>query len=125
MSKVSPISAGLSERCPNCGQGRVFRAYLKFKPACEACGQDFTKADTADGPAFFVGFIVLIFFAPFGFIIPMADQPVWWKILMMLGLAIVTIIASLVLLPKAKSLLMALQLSNKAEQARFEDKRGD
>lgn len=125
MSKVSPISAGLSERCPNCGQGRVFRAYLKFKPACEACGQDFTKADTADGPAFFVGFIVLIFFAPFGFIIPMADQPLWWKILLMVGLAIITIIASLVLLPKAKSLLMALQLSNKAEQAQFEDKRRD
>ena len=123
MSKVSPISAGLSERCPSCGQGRVFRAYLKFKPACEACGQDFTKADTADGPAFFVGFIVLIFFAPFGFIIPMADQPLWWKILMMFGLAIITIIASLVLLPKAKSLLMALQLSNKAEQAEFEDRK--
>lgn len=122
MSQVSPISAGLKERCPTCGQGRVFRAFLKFKPACEACGQDFTQADTADGPAFFVGFIVLILFAPFGFIIPLADQPIWLKIIMMLGLLIVTIIASLIMLPKAKSLLMALQIANKAEQARFEDK---
>lgn len=122
MSKVSPISAGLSERCPTCGQGRVFRGYLKFKSACEACGQDFTKADTADGPAFFVGFIVLILFAPFGFIIPMADQPVWWKALMMIGLVVVTMVACLFLLPKAKSLLMALQISNKAEQGKFERK---
>lgn len=117
MSKVSPISAGLSERCPNCGQGRVFRGYLKFKNRCEACGQDFTQSDTADGPAFFVGFIVLIFFAPFGFIIPMADQPLWWKILLMFILVIVTIVASLILLPKAKSLMMALQVANQAKQA--------
>lgn len=120
MTKVSPISAGLQERCPNCGQGRVWRGYLKFKPACEACGQDFTQADTADGPAFFVGFIVLILFAPFGFIIPMADQPIWWKILLMLALVIITIIACLVLLPKAKSLLMALQIANKAKEAEFD-----
>lgn len=120
---MSPISAGLAERCPACGQGRVFRAYLKFKPACEACGQDFTKADTADGPAFFVGFLVLIFFAPFGFIIPMADAPIWFKILLMLVLVIVTAIVSLILLPKAKSLLMALQISNRAEEARFEDRK--
>ena len=91
---MSPISAGLAERCPSCGQGRVFRAYLKFKPACEACGQDFTKADTADGPAFFVGFFVLILFAPFGFIIPMADQPIWWKALMMIILVIITVAAA-------------------------------
>ena len=121
MKKVSPISAGLQGRCPTCGQGRVWRGYLKFKDECEACGQDFTQADTADGPAFFVGFIVLILFAPFGFIIPMADQPLWWKIMLMLILALVTMIACLVLLPKAKSLLMALQISNKAQQAELED----
>ena len=67
MTKVSPISAGLQGRCPTCGQGRVWRGYLKFKPACEACGQDFTQADTADGPAFFVGFFVLIILAPFAY----------------------------------------------------------
>lgn len=122
MSKVSPISAGLASRCPTCGQGRVYRSYLKFKPSCEACGQDFTIADTADGPAFFVGFIVLILFGPFGFLIPMANLPVWVRVLLMIGLAIVTIIASLIMLPKAKSLLMALQISHKAEEARFEKK---
>ena len=121
MSNVSPISAGLQGRCPTCGQGRVWRGYLKFKPACEACGQDFTKADTADGPAFFVGFLILILFAPFGFIIPMADQPIWWKILLMLILVVVTFIAALVLLPIAKSLLMALQIANKAEEGRLDD----
>jgi len=121
MSNVSPISAGLQGRCPTCGQGRVWRGYLKFKHACDACGQDFSQADTADGPAFFVGFLVLIFFAPFGFIIPMADQPVWWKILMMIILVFITVIVSLILLPKAKSLLMALQIANKAKEAELDN----
>ncbi len=121
MSNASPISAGLAERCVTCGQGRIWRGYLKPKPACEACGQDFSQTDTADGPAFFVGFLVLILFAPFGFIIGMASQPVWWKILFMLILVAVTVIASLVMLPKAKSLLMALQIANKAQQAELDD----
>lgn len=121
MSNVSPISAGLSERCPNCGEGRIWRGYLKLKPACEACGQDFSQTDTADGPAFFVGFAVLILFAPFGFIIGMASQPIWVKILLMLLLTIITIVASLMMLPKAKSLMMALQIANKAQQAELDD----
>lgn len=120
MTNVSPISAGLSERCANCGEGRLWRGYLKPKPACEACGQDFTQTDTADGPAFFVGFAVLIVFAPFGFIIGIADQPIWMKIILMVLLAIVTVIASLALLPKAKSLLMALQIANKAKEAELD-----
>ena len=47
----------------------------------------------------------------------MADQPLWWKILLMFILVIVTIVASLILLPKAKSLMMALQVANQAKQA--------
>ena len=123
MSKVSPISAGLASRWASAVLVRK-PIYLKFKPACEACGQDFTIADTADGPAFFVGFIVLILFGPFGFLIPMANLPIWVRVLLMIGLAIVTLIASLIMLPKAKSLLMALQISHKAEEARFEKKDG-
>lgn len=120
MSNISPISTGLSERCPTCGEGRIWRGYLKLKPSCAACGQDFTQTDTADGPAFFVGFAVLIIFAPFGFIIGMADQPIWAKLLWMLLLTIVTIVASLVMLPKAKSLMVSLQIANKAKEAELD-----
>lgn len=120
MTRVSPISAGLAERCPNCGQGRVFRGYLKFKPNCEACGQDFLSSDTADGPAFFVGFLVLIIFAPFGFIIPMANIGLALKLFLMFVLTVATIVASLIMLPKAKSLMMALQVANKAKEAELD-----
>lgn len=45
------IRRGLVMRCPNCGQGRLYRAYLKVKP-CDACGHDNTAYPADDGPAY-------------------------------------------------------------------------
>ena len=50
----SSLSAGLRCRCPRCGEGHLFRGYLEIDSSCEACGLDFSFADPADGPAFFV-----------------------------------------------------------------------
>jgi uncharacterized protein (DUF983 family) len=50
----SSLSAGLRCRCPRCGQGRLFSGFLTLAKSCEACGLDFSFADPADGPAFFV-----------------------------------------------------------------------
>lgn len=122
MTNQSPIETGLKQRCPNCGEGRIWSSYLTFKPKCEVCGQDFQSSDTADGPAFFVGFIVLILFAPFGFIIPMAEQPLWWKLAMFAGLTTITVLACLAFLPIAKSLLLSLQVAHKAKEAELVEK---
>ena len=81
MSK-QPIIRGLKRRCPTCGEGRLFSRYLVFRDECEVCGQDFRSADTADGPAFFVGFLIMIFFAPFYFILPMLEMAIWLKLLL-------------------------------------------
>src|SRR5262245_45730672 len=58
-----PIMRGLSGRCPDCGQGRLFDGFLALRPRCEHCGLDYSFADAADGPAVFVillsGFIVV------------------------------------------------------------------
>jgi uncharacterized protein (DUF983 family) len=45
------VSRGLRMRCPDCGEGALFRSYLKVKP-CNACGHrnDAYRAD--DGPAY-------------------------------------------------------------------------
>ena len=115
-----PIRRGLKLRCARCGEGKLFRAYLKFNDECPACGQDFSVADTADGPAFFVGFLVMILFAPFYFILPMLPLPLplmigsWIVLLsMMIGLA-------LFLLPPFKAVLFNLQVRNRAEEAKWE-----
>ncbi|MFN5521571.1 MAG: hypothetical protein ACK5AT_04560, partial [Bradyrhizobium sp.] len=34
------MKRGLRGRCPRCGEGRLFRAFLKVADACDRCGQD-------------------------------------------------------------------------------------
>ena len=115
-----PIRRGLKLRCARCGEGRLFSSYLKFRDKCESCGQDFGVADTADGPAFFVGFLVMIIFAPFYFILPMLSMPSALKVLAFIVLIGVMIGFALVLLPPFKAVLFNLQVRNRAEEAKWE-----
>jgi len=121
MPNQSPVKSGLRCRCFNCGEGRVFRGYLAIKPACEACGQDFSAADPADGPAFFAMFLTLILFGPFAFILPMTGWPVWALILSYIVLLSAAGALMLALLPRFKAVMMNLQLHHRAEEAQFDD----
>ncbi|MBS0333549.1 MAG: DUF983 domain-containing protein [Proteobacteria bacterium] len=49
---------GLARRCPNCGEGHLFRGYLKVDPVCEACGHDNGAYRADDGPTYFTVLIV-------------------------------------------------------------------
>ena len=49
---------GLRGRCPRCGQGKLFRSFLKVADHCEACGLDFTPHRADDLPAYLVIIIV-------------------------------------------------------------------
>lgn len=121
MSKapVSAFSAGLRCRCPNCGEGQVFRGFLTFKDQCEACGADFTMADSGDGPAFFVMFPVLVLVAPSAMILELFLRPPWWVHVLLW--TPITLLLSMWLLRPFKAVLFALQWKNKAGEARFED----
>ena len=48
---------GAMMRCPNCGEGRLYRAYLKVQ-ACEACGNDNARYPADDAPPYFTILIV-------------------------------------------------------------------
>ncbi|MEZ5946432.1 MAG: DUF983 domain-containing protein [Hyphomonas sp.] len=120
MTQPSPILSGLRLRCGACGQGKLFKGYLKLNSECPVCGRPMDNEDTADGPAFFVGFGVLVLTAPFIFILPMMSAPVWVKALMFLVLCAVVIGLILVLLPVAKAILLNLQLHHQAEEARWD-----
>jgi uncharacterized protein (DUF983 family) len=50
----SPLRTGVTGRCPRCTQGKLFVGVLKLAKSCDVCGLDFSFADPADGPAFFV-----------------------------------------------------------------------
>ncbi len=64
------LARGLKERCPACGEGRVYHRYLKINLHCAVCGHDLDQYPSDDGPAYFtillVGHLViapLLFFS--------------------------------------------------------------
>jgi uncharacterized protein (DUF983 family) len=52
------VKRGLLGRCPACGRGRLFSAYLKLNPTCKVCGEDLSHARADDAPAYLTMLIV-------------------------------------------------------------------
>lgn len=120
---VSALSAGLGCKCPNCGQGRVFDGYLRFKTRCEACEADLSIADAGDGPSFFVMFAALIVVVPSAMFFELAFRPPGW--VHVLIWPPLTLGFCLLLLRPVKSLLFALQWKHKAGEGRLQDRQGE
>ena len=117
---ADPVSAGLSGRCPRCGEGKLFDGFISLKPSCQSCKLDYAFADAGDGPAVFV-----ILFAGF-FVVGLAlwteikyEPPIWIHLTIFLPL---TVIVCLGLLRPLKGIMIALQYRNKAEQGRLSGK---
>ena len=45
---------GFRGRCPACGEGRIFRAFLKVNDACPSCGEELHHHRADDFPAYLV-----------------------------------------------------------------------
>ncbi len=52
------MKRGFRGRCPRCGQGKLFRAFLKVDDHCSVCGLDYTPHRADDLPAYLVIVIV-------------------------------------------------------------------
>jgi uncharacterized protein (DUF983 family) len=117
---ISPFSAGIRCRCPRCGGGKLFAGYLTLAPRCEACGLDYSFADSGDGPAVFVilfgGLIAMIAVL----IVELVWRPSYW-VHAAVGIPVV-LAATLLPLRLIKSLLIALQFHHKAAEVRVERK---
>lgn len=55
---------GIRFRCPRCGEGKLFRKWLKPKDACPSCGIDWTRQSADDFPAYISIFITGHILAP-------------------------------------------------------------
>lgn len=111
---ISPLAAGLKGRCPRCGEGRLFRGFLDIQEGCPACGLDYSKVDSGDGPAVFVIFLVGFVVVGLALWLEIAYMPpIWLHLALWLPLIV---ILSLGLLRPFKAILIALQYRNKASQ---------
>src|SRR5688572_20386299 len=115
---VDPVRAGLSGRCPRCGEGRLFDGFLAVGDRCANCGLDYAFADAGDGPAVFV--ILIIGFVVVGLALWMEvnySPPFWLHLLLWIPL---TVGLCLWLLRVLKALLIALQYKHKAKQGEID-----
>jgi uncharacterized protein (DUF983 family) len=118
LSSPSPFVSGLTCRCPRCGKGRLFSGFLQVAPRCEACGLDFAFADSGDGPAIFVIFVVAPVVIVLAFIFEALVHPAPYVHLIVW--IPVTILLSLALLRPFKATLVALQYRHDAREGRLQ-----
>lgn len=75
---ASALVRGARGTCPNCGKGRLFRAYLKVAPQCATCGHDNARYPADDAPPYFtillVGHLIVAPMLAFPFIL---TWPAW------------------------------------------------
>ena len=101
------LKRGLRGRCPRCGEGKLFRAFLKVDDHCSVCALDYTPHRADDLPAYLVIVIVGHLVVPLVLHVEMAYQPAYW-IHAVLWLPL-TLALTLLLIQPVKGAVIALQ----------------
>lgn len=106
---MTGFKRGLARRCPNCGEGRLFKGYLAVDQNCEACGHENGAYRADDGPAYFTVLIIghLV-------IAPLLTLPILWRSnpLMVLPISLAVVgAATLALLAFVKGAFIGVQWS--------------
>lgn len=98
---------GLRCRCPNCGEGKIFRAFLNVADNCSVCGQNLSGHRADDLPAYLVIVIVGHIVVPIALWIETNYSP---PVALQLAIYLpVTLISSLLLLQPVKGAVVGLQ----------------
>lgn len=101
------MKRGLLGRCPNCGEGKLFRGFTKTVETCSVCGEEIHHHRADDLPAYLVIVIVgHIVLGAFMGVEATSDLSTWQHILIWVPL---TIILSLALLQPVKGAVIGLQ----------------
>jgi uncharacterized protein (DUF983 family) len=101
------MKRGFRCRCPRCGEGKLFSAFLKVDNYCSVCGLDFTPHRADDLPAYLVIVIVGHIVVPTALVIETNYSP---PVALQLAIYLpVTLVASLALLQPVKGAVVGMQ----------------
>ena len=101
---------GIKRRCPNCGKGKLFRAYLKVADTCSNCGEELKWHKADDMPPYIA--IIIVGHIIIGLMMEqesVAPQAPWVYLASMVPLAL---ILPLAMLPSIKGGVVGLQWAN-------------
>jgi len=98
---------GMRAQCPACGQGSVFRKYLKVADTCAHCGEDLHHHRADDAPPYFTIFLVGHLVLPALYYVEINVTPPLWVHTAIWGP--LTLLLVLFFLPIIKGAVVGLQ----------------
>jgi uncharacterized protein (DUF983 family) len=100
------ICRALMGKCPNCGNGALFKSYLKQVDHCANCGESYRNIHADDGPPWLTILLVGHVIVPLIFVVGnIVTWPLW--VAMSVWPAVTTLLA-LMVLPRAKGIFLAV-----------------
>ncbi len=75
---VQAMWRGFRGRCPACGEGRLFRSFLKVNESCSECGEELHHHRADDFPAYLVIVIVGHIVVPLVLAVETHLAPAYW-----------------------------------------------
>ena len=103
----SALRRGWWQRCPACGEGALFRSFLKVQDACPFCRAELHHHRADDGPAYLTILVVGLLMAPILLWVYPTFRPEPWVMIAIFSTG--TVVLSLLLLPRFKGALIGLQ----------------
>jgi uncharacterized protein (DUF983 family) len=98
-------------RCPHCGKGKLMRGYLKQVENCSVCGESYGQIRADDAAPWLTIIVVGHIFLPLAFLVNLDWMPTWAA---MVFLAAVFVGISLMILPRAKMVFLAILWQTRA-----------
>jgi len=106
LQKTTLLWRGVCGHCPKCGEGAIFKSYLKQNDACPVCGEDFSRFHADDGPAWFTILLTLHIVVPTAVTLATYNlMPQWADITLLLTLTLASVF---LLLPRTKGVFIAI-----------------
>ena len=106
------IWRGARRRCPRCGQGALFKSYLKQVDTCAVCQEEYAHIRADDAPPWLTILVVGHIVVPLIFVVNSSFT--WPNWLVMVVWPIVTAALALVVLPRAKGIFIAIIWATRA-----------
>lgn len=107
------IKTGWACKCPRCKKGDLYKPgfTMDIRESCPECGLDYTRNDSADGPAVFLIFILGFMLVPTALIVDWAfGWPLWLHVIVWGVLALTLTIGAL---RPLKAYIIALQYKHR------------
>lgn len=107
---LQALGRGFRMKCPGCGEGSLYKKYLKVTPACVSCGEELHHHRADDAPPYFTILVVGHLIIPMVLAVEMAYRPDLW-----IHAALwfpMTLFLAMSALPLIKGALVGLQWAN-------------